>query len=424
MNPVNIDDVHEARTAIGHTARVTPLWPSLALEDVAGFPVGLKCEQFQRTGSFKVRGALNCIRMLDRNQAPGGIVAASAGNHAQGVALAGAAQGWDVTVVMPANAPLAKISAARGYGARVVLHGASLAEAVAEARAIAAREARRYVPPFDDDAVIAGQGTIGLEILEQAPGVREILVPTGGGGLLAGVALAVKGSRSGVRVVGVQAAAMDGLARSFREGRPIETAAVRTIADGVAVAGPSERTFALVQRFVDDVITVSEEAIAHAIVLLLERSKMVVEGAGALGVAALISGRWQPSGDTVVVLSGGNIDINLTGSIIRHGLADAGRYQQLAIEVSDMPGELATITTAIARAGGSVIDVDHNREGRGLPIGIAIVDLVLEVNGPEHFELVLASLRDEGVVPVDDTSSRLATPSARVREAGWHERLS
>jgi len=424
MNPVDIDDVHEARIAIGQTARVTPLWPSLALEDVAGFPVGLKCEQFQRTGSFKVRGALNCIRMLDRNQSPGGIVAASAGNHAQGVALAGAAHGWDVTVVMPANAPLAKISAARGYGARVILHGSSLAEAVAEARGIAEREARRYVPPFDDDAVIAGQGTVGLEILEQAPGVREILVPTGGGGLLAGIALAVKGSRSDVRVVGVQAAAMDGVARSFREGRPIETAAARTLADGVAVAGPSERTFALVERFVDDVITVSEEAIAHAIVLLLERSKMVVEGAGALGVAALISGRWKPAGDTVVVLSGGNIDINLTGSIIRHGLADAGRYQQLAIEVSDMPGELATITTAIARAGGSVIDVDHNREGRGLPIGIAIVDLVIEVNGPEHFDLVLASLRDEGVVLVDDTSARLATPSARVREAGWHERLS
>lgn len=422
MSPLSLADVIDARRAIATTARLTPVWPSLVLEAIAGVPVSLKCEQFQRAGSFKVRGALNCIRLLDRNLAPGGVVTASAGNHAQGVALAGTAHGFDVTVVMPVIAPLAKISAARGYGARVILHGASLAESVVEARAIAERESRRYVPPFDDDAVIAGQGTVGLEILEQAPGVREVLVPTGGGGLLAGVALAVKESAPNVKVIGVQSAAMDGVVRSMAAGSPVETPAARTMADGVAVAGPSSRTFDLIERYVDDVIAVPEEAIAHAVVLLLERAKMVVEGAGALGVAALISGQYRPSGSTVAILSGGNIDINLVGSIIRHGLSDAGRYQQLAVEVSDMPGELAALTTAIGRAGGNVLEVDHNREGRGLPIGVAIVDVVIEVNGPEHFELVLAALRDEGILPVDNTGIRLATASARTREAGWHER--
>jgi threonine dehydratase len=320
---------------------------------------------------------------------------------------------------MPASAPLAKVNAAQGYSARVVLHGMSLKEATEEAMAIAEREGRRYVPPFDDDAVIAGQGTLGLEILDQWPDVREVLVPTGGGGLLAGVALAVKETAPHVRVVGVQAAAMEGIVASRAAGTPTEAPAARTIADGVAVAGPSDRTFALIQRYVDDVIAVPEDAIIHAIVLLLERAKMVVEGAGALGVAALLGGFYRPSGPTVAILSGGNIDINLAGSIIRKGLADAGRYQRVVVEVSDMPGELALVTTAIARAEGNVLESEHRREAPGLPVGVAVVDFLLEVNGAEHFERVWASLLAEGITPAPGEAGRLMTPNARRRHHGW-----
>lgn len=405
--------IEEAREAIAPHARLTPVWPSATLEHQLGVPVYLKCEQMQRTGSFKIRGALNFVRLLAANGHRGGLVAASAGNHAQGVALAGAERGFDVTVVMPVAAPLAKVVAARGYGARVVLHGASLEEARAEAEAIAEREHRVYVPPFDDDAVIAGQGTIGLEILEQAPEVEEILVPAGGGGLLAGVALAVKARKANVRVVGVQAAAMDGICRSFAVHRLVTTPAARTIADGVAVAGPSGRTFAIIERYVDEMVACSDEAIAHAIVLIIERSKMIVEGAGALAVAALQSGVYRPKGRTVAVLSGGNIDINLLGSIVRRGLVDAGRYQHLAVEVSDTPGELALVATVIAEAGGNVLEVDHNREAPGMPVGVAVLDLLLEVHGQAHFDEVIGALREKGLRGVPGSPARLATEGAR-----------
>jgi threonine dehydratase len=397
--------------------RLTPLWPSATLEHQLGVPVFLKCEQMQRTGSFKIRGATNFVRLLAEGGHKGGLVAASAGNHAQGVALAGSERGIDVTVVMPASAPLAKVVAARGYGARVVLHGTSLEEARAEAQAIAAREGRLYVPPFDDDHVIAGQGTVGLEILDQAPDVEEILVPAGGGGLLAGIAVAVKARRPDVRVIGVQASAMDGICQSFSAHRVVHTAPARTIADGVAVDGPSERTFALIERYVDEMVSVSDEAIAHAIVLLIERSKMVVEGAGALTVAALQSGAYRPKGPVVAVLSGGNLDINLLGSIVRRGLVDAGRYQHLAVEVSDTPGELALVSRVIGEAGGNIVEVDHNREAPGMPVGVAVLELLLEVNGKAHFDDVIAALRESGLRGVPGSHARLATEGARRRHA-------
>ena len=409
---VDLSTIERARLAIGGHIRNTPTWPSLTLSEHTGVSVLLKCEHLQRTGSFKIRGATNFVQGLDASRRAHGLVAASAGNHAQGVALAGTLQGIDVTVVMPVTAPLAKANAARGYGAKVVLYGESLEEARTEALAISARESRVFVPPFDSDAVIAGQGTIGLEILEQVPDVQEILVPTGGGGLLAGIAVAVKALRPSVRVIGVQSSAMDGVCQSFAAHRVVSTPHERTIADGAAVAGPSERTLALIERNVDAMVSVGDDAVAHAIVLLMERSKMVVEGAGALAVAALESGAYRPVGVTVAVLSGGNIDVNLLGSIVRHGLVEAGRYQQLAVEVSDQPGELGRVAQAVAEAGANIISVNHNRDAAGMPVGVAILEFLLEVHGKAHFEEVIGALVTQGLRRTDAGGARLSTAGA------------
>lgn len=418
MTAVSLADIHRARDAIAGIARLTPVWPSAMLEATTGVPVSFKCEHLQRTGSFKVRGALNFLANLPAGSIPG-LVAVSAGNHAQGVAYAASRRGVPVTVVMPSFAPLAKVNAARGYGAQVILHGMSLEEARDHALALAAEQGLVFVPPFDHDRVIAGQGTVALELLDQAPGIAEVIVPAGGGGLLAGIATAIKETHPGIRVVGVQAAAMDGIARSVAVGSPVEVPPRRTIADGVAVAGPSARTFEIIRHYVDEVVTVPEEAIAHALVLLLERSKMVLEGAGALGVAALQSGAYRPKGPAAVVLSGGNIDINLMSSIIRRGLADAGRYQQIAVQVSDTPGELATISAAIGAEGGNILEVEHNREAPHLPVGVAILELVLEVDGPDHFARILSALAGAGIAPDGRDASRLSTPAARVRGERW-----
>lgn len=416
---VDLAAVLRAREVIAGQARVTPLWEARFLEEVAGGPVYLKCEHLQRTGSFKVRGALTFIAALGEGEARRGVVTASAGNHAQGVALAASLRGIDVRVVMPAFAPLAKVIAARGYGADVVLHGRSLEEARDRARAIAGEEGRTYIAPFDDPAVVAGQGTLGLEILEQCPGVREVVVPAGGGGLLAGVAVALKAKAPSVKVVGVQAAAMPGIVRSLAAGHVETVEPRRTLADGVAVGGPSDLTFSLIGQLVDEVVAVPEEAIAHAMVTLIERGKMVVEGAGALGVAALQAGLYRPKGETVVVLSGGNVDINLLGSIIRRGLVDAGRYQHLSIEVSDTPGELALIATVVAEAGGNILEVEHNREAAELPVGVALLDLLLELDGLEHYGRVLAALEAHGLRRSGSGDGRLATPAAQLKHAGW-----
>jgi threonine dehydratase len=412
---VTIADIEEARAALNGHIRLTPVWPLPALQALLGVPVMLKCEQMQLTGSFKIRGALNFVRQLTESDARRGLIAASAGNHAQGVAMAGASRGIHVTVVMPVSAPLAKLNATRELSARVISHGASLEEARNEAQAIAEREGSLYVPPFDDDAIIAGQGSLGLELLEQSPEVQEVLVPAGGGGLLAGVATAIKAHRPDIRVIGVQASAMDGICQSFARHTVVTTPHARTIADGVAVAGPSDRTLQLIERHVDAMVSVGDEAIAHAIVLLIEKSKMIVEGAGALAVAALQSGVYRPSGPTVAVLSGGNIDINLLGSIVRRGLVDAGRYRHLAVEVSDTPGELAMVSQAVADAGGNILEVDHDRDAPGMPVGVAVLQLLIEVNGEEHFRAVVRTLRERGLRGVPGSAARLATEDARRR---------
>ena len=412
---VSLEDIVAAEQAISGQVRETPVWPLRVRSPGPDVDLLLKCEHLQLTGSFKIRGALNFVRQLSDDEAKRGLVAMSAGNHAQGVALAARARGIGATIVVPATAPLAKINATRGLGARVVVHGASLDEARAEAFAIVEREGRIFVPPFDSDAVIAGQGTIGLEIARQSRDVEEVLVPAGGGGLLAGVALALKHLRPGIKVIGVQSAAMDGIARSRAAKEPVSVAATRTIADGVAVSGPSERTFAIIERYVDDIVTVPDEAIAQAILVLIERAKFVVEGAGALGVAAVMSGRYHPSGKALAVVSGGNIDINLIGSMVRRGLVEAGRYQHLAVEVSDTPGELALVSSVVAEVGGNILEVDHNREAPGMPVGVAVLELLLEVNGAEQFNDILEALRGRGLRGVPGSPARLATESARRR---------
>ena len=410
---ISVDGIEAAAAAIRGLVRETPVWPIRVPSPGPDVDLLLKCENLQVTGSFKARGAFNFVRLLDADSAARGLVAMSAGNHAQGVALAARSRGIRATIVVPTTAPLAKINATKALGARVVVQGASLDEARAEAFAISDREGSVFVPPFDSDAVIAGQGTIGLEVAAQATDVREVLVPAGGGGLLAGVALAIKCLRPEIKVIGVQSAAMDGIAQSVAAKRVLAAPAERTIADGVAVAGPSERTFELISRYADEVVTVPDEAVAQAILLLIERGKFVVEGAGALGVAAVMSGRYRPAGPALAVVSGGNIDINLLGSIVRRGLVQAGRYQHLAIEVSDTPGELALVSSIVAEVGGNILEVNHNREARDMPVGVAVLELLLEVSGMEQFNQLLERLREAGLRGVPGSPARLATEAAR-----------
>ncbi|MXX18946.1 MAG: threonine ammonia-lyase [Dehalococcoidia bacterium] len=412
---VTVDDIEAARDVIAGGILETPVWPARALERLTGVPVVLKCEQLQRAGSFKIRGALNAIHSLAEEDRARGVVAASAGNHAQGVALAAQAAGIAATVVMPEGAPLVKAAATEGYGARVIFHGESLEEARAHAGELARRDGLVYLPPFDNDAVIAGQGTLGLELLEQIPDLAEVLVPAGGGGLLAGVATAIKARRPGVRVVGVQAAAMDGICRSYEVGEVRSVPHAGTLADGVAVAGPSDRTFALIREHVDEMIACGDTAIAHAMVYLLETSKLLVEGAGALGVAALLSDAYRPRAKTAIVLSGGNVDINRLGSIVRYGLVEDGRYRHLTIEIADVPGELAAITGAIAGESANLLEVNHDREAPGLPVEVALIDLLLEVNGPDHFERVREALREKGLGDITLDPPRMNTAGARRR---------
>ena len=394
---VTIDDLRAARERIADAVRVTPLWPSVTLSDIAGTPVLLKCEQLQRGGSFKLRGASNMLGALERP--PAGVVAASAGNHAQGVALAAAQRGLTATVAMPAGAPLAKQLATRSYGARIELVDGSLGDCLRHAEQIAAERGLLFVPPFDDPAVVAGQGTLGLELIDQAPDLDTVIVPAGGGGLLAGMALAVKALRPEARVIGVQAQAMPGIVASLAAGAPRAVPVVHTLADGAAVAAPSALTLGLIQRYVDDVVAVHEATIARAMVLLMERTKLVVEGAGALGVAALLEGAVEARGRTAIVLSGGNVDINLLDRIVERGLVSEGRRRSLTVAAANVPGELARVSGLLAAADANVLEVDHELVSADLPVGVARLTFRLDVAGPEAFEQLRAGLAAAGLRP-------------------------
>ncbi|HEX7134051.1 MAG TPA: threonine ammonia-lyase [Iamia sp.] len=395
MELVSIDDVRAAVPHIADVVRPTPAQVSDTLSRLAGREIWLKPEHLQRTGSFKVRGASHHIRSLPHDAKP--VVAASAGNHAQGVALAAAQAGRRATVVMPDTAPLPKIEATRAYGATVVLSGSTVDDALAVARADAADGRSHLVPPFDDPLVIAGQGTVGLELATEAPTVETVLVPVGGGGLLAGVAVALRALRPGVRIVGVEAAGAAAMRASLDKGSPVTLDSVHTIADGIALKSPSALTLAHVEALVDDVVTVTDEEIGRALVLVLERCKAMVEPAGVVGLAALLSGRVEGTGPALAVLSGGNVDPLLLGKLIERGLSAAGRFVRLRIVVPDRPGALAHITGMLARLGLNVLSVDHHRAGVQVAIDEVEVVFTLETRDPDQRREAVDLLRAEGL---------------------------
>jgi threonine dehydratase len=394
--PVQLADIVAARAMVQPVIRETPLLESSALSAIVGGPVYLKCENLQRGGSFKVRGAYVRIARLSAAERARGVVAASAGNHAQGVALAAGALGAKATVVMPAAAPLPKVAATRSYGAEVVLHGATVEDALAMARELAEETGSIFIHPFDHPDVIAGQGTVGLEIAEQCPEVRTIAVPVGGGGLAAGVAVAASAVLPGVRLLGVQAEAVAPVPGSLAAGHPISVTPSATMADGIAVARPGELTIPLLAALQTRVVTVTEENLSRGLLLCLERAKQVVEPAGAAGVAAILEHAALFETPAVVVLSGGNIDPLLLSKVLRHGLSAAGRFLAFRCKLPDRPGALATLLMELAELGANVLDVVHERVTADLRVDEAEVNLHLETRGPEHTDSVISQLRQAG----------------------------
>jgi threonine dehydratase len=400
-HPVTLDDVRGAQKMLSGIARVTGLEGSRHLSRLVGAPVHLKCENLQRTGSFKLRGAYIRIAGLLPEERAAGVVAASAGNHAQGVALAASLLGVRATVFMPKGAPLPKISATREYGAEVILHGQVVDETMSAATAYAEETGAVFIHPFDHPDVITGQGTVGLEILEQCPEVRTIVVGVGGGGLAAGVAVAVKALRPDVRIVGVQAEGAAAYPPSLAAGRPVAVPRPVTMADGIKVGRPGEVPFALVSELVDEVRTVGEDDLSAALLLCLERAKMVVEPAGASPVAALLADPQGFRGPVVAVLSGGNVDPVLLQGVLRHGMAVQGRYFAVRVRLTDRPGSLATLLSVLSEMDANVLDISHRRTAPRLGPAEAEVEVHLETKGPEHCAEVSRALRAAGYATTD-----------------------
>lgn len=401
MSDVTLDDIESARAVLAGVSITTPMEESRWLSALVGGPVWLKCENLQRTGSFKARGAYVRISRLTPEERARGVVAASAGNHAQGVALAAQLLGIHSTVFMPEGAPIPKEKATRGYGAEVVFEGRYLEDSLRAAAQHAEETGAVLIHPFDHADIVAGQGTCGLEMVEQAPDMRTVLVPTGGGGLLAGIAIAVKALLPGVRVVGVQAKGAAAYPDSLRQGRPVALSSMNTMADGIAVGLPGEITFAAVRDYVDDIITVSEESMSRALLALVERAKMVVEPAGAAAVAALLDQPTAFETPVVAVLSGGNIDPLLLGKVIRHGMAAAGRYLNLRVNIPDLPGGLAKLLAEVGDAGANVLEVAHERISPLLHLDEVEVHLQLETRGEPHAAKVKSRLRECGYTIVE-----------------------
>ncbi|MEU3978725.1 threonine ammonia-lyase [Streptomyces sp. NPDC026672] len=399
--PVTLDDVRGAQKMLSGVARTTALEGSRHLSQLVGAPVHLKCENLQRTGSFKLRGAYVRIAGLLPEERAAGVVAASAGNHAQGVALASALLGVHATVFMPCGAPLPKISATREYGAEVRLHGQVVDETLAAAQEYAERTGAVFIHPFDHPDVIAGQGTVGLEILEQCPEVGTVVVGIGGGGLAAGIAVAVKSIRPDVRIVGVQAEGSAAYPPSLAAGRPVAIGNPVTMADGIKVGRPGDVPFRIVAELVDEVRTVGEDELSAALLLCLERAKLVVEPAGASPVAALLSDPRSFPGPVVAVLSGGNVDPVLLQRVLRHGMSAQGRYLAVTLRLTDRPGALATLLGVLSEADANVLDVSHVRTDPRLGLSEAEVELHLETKGPAHCAEVGDALREAGYTVID-----------------------
>ncbi|GAA3289817.1 threonine ammonia-lyase [Arthrobacter citreus] len=402
--PVTLDDVEAAAKLLDGVIALTPIEQSRALGRLTGSNVYLKCENLQRAGSFKVRGAYVRMAKLSPSERERGVVAASAGNHAQGVAVAAARLGIKARIFMPLGVALPKLAATQGHGAEVVLHGHNVDEALAEAQRYSDETGAVFVHPFDNVDVVAGQGTIGLELLDQIPNLDTVLMGVGGGGLLAGVAVAIKARAKElgreVRIIGVQAENAAAYPPSLAADALVPLTKVSTIADGIAVGRPGQLPFSIIRELVDDVVTVSEDSLARALIFLLERSKMVVEPAGAVGVAALMDGKIENPGNTAVVLSGGNIDPMLMLKVIQRGLAAAGRYLVVRILLDDRPGSLATISRIIAESDANVTGVDHTRVGGSISMGDVAITINMETKGHEHCEQVLNNLRAQGFQPI------------------------
>ncbi|WP_423743458.1 threonine ammonia-lyase (plasmid) [Haladaptatus sp. SPP-AMP-3] len=395
---LELEDVLAARDRVAETSRHTPLDYSHTFTRMTGAEVHMKLETFQRTGSFKIRGATNRIMTLSEEEKDAGVVTASAGNHAQGVALAATRSGVDSKIVMPKHAPISKVRATENYGAEAVLHGEDYDEAAEHAHEIEEMEGRTYVHAFDDETVMAGQGTIGLEIMDDLPEVETVVVPIGGGGLISGIATAVKGRNPDVRVVGVQADGASSVADSLQKGSVQTLDSVDTIADGIATRSVGQQTFDVIDSRVDEVVTVSDSEIAVALAYLLERGKTLVEGAGATSLAAILEGAFDyEDGEVVVpVLSGGNIDMNLLTTVIMRGLVETGRYVKLKTVLKDRPGSLRTLLDVIADAQANIYAIQHDRTSRDIGMNATEVELDLETRGPEHVEALLDSLRENG----------------------------
>jgi threonine dehydratase len=391
-------DIEAARAEVERVARRTPVLSTRTISEQAGGKVLLKAENLQRTGSFKVRGAAAKLAALGEQGCAAGVVAASAGNHAQGLAAAAAARGVRCEVFVPADAPIAKTEAASGQGAIVHVGGDSVDDCIAAAQERAREGGLAFVHPFDDPDIVAGQGSLGLELVEEVPDLAKVVVPVGGGGLAAGIAIAVKSERPEVEVVGVQVAACAPYPASLEQGRPVPVETALTIADGIAVKRPGDLTLPLLREWLDGMAVVEDEDTAEAMVVLLERCKLVVEGAGAVGVAALLGGQVAPAanGTTVAVLSGGNVDPGLLLSIARRHETLAGRRLVVLTRVPDRPGALAHLLACVADAGGNVVDVSHVREGFDLHVRETAVELVLETRGREHADRVVTAMRGAG----------------------------
>ena len=397
---LSVEDFENAAAIVSSVAQVTPVLHSNYLSQLTGVEVLLKAENLQRTGAYKLRGAYHRMSKLTAAERKKGVVAASAGNHAQGVALAAKKLGIKATIFMPFGASLPKFDATKNYGADVVLSGAVFAETLHAAQEYAAKKGAIFIPPYDNVDVILGQGTVGLEILDQVPDVKNVIVAIGGGGLAAGVASYLKAALGkGVKVWGVQAENAASYVTSLKAGKPTEIKTKRTIADGIAVAKPGHIPFELIAKHIDKVVTVTDDEIAKAIVVLLERAKQVVEPAGAAAVAALMSGAIKPKGKTVAVLSGGNIDPLLMQKIIGFGLTASERYTTISVMLPDRPGQLVKTAEAIATAQGNVVEVLHTRHGEGLEIGEVELRVSVETMGHEHSERVIKALKDAGLQP-------------------------
>ncbi|MDR3745949.1 MAG: threonine ammonia-lyase [Acidobacteriaceae bacterium] len=394
---IQLSDVQAARERLRDSIYLSPCPHSQMLSTLTGQQVYLKLENLQMTGSFKERGALNRIALLTPEQARRGVIAASAGNHAQGVAYHATKRGIHALIVMPLTTPLVKVTATRDFGAEVLLHGANYDEACAEALRLCEEQQLTFIHPFDDAGVMAGQGTIGLELLEQIPQLEAVVVPIGGGGLIGGIACAIKESRPEIRVVGVQTARLPSMLAAVEAHHPVTVDPATTIADGIAVRRAGDLTLPLVERYVDEIVTVEEDEIASAILMLLEREKTLAEGAGATALAALLQHKTSLQGaHTAVLVCGGNIDVTLLSRIIERGLVQDGRLIRLRIVLLDKPGALHELTRLIAGLKVNIVDTLHNRAYYGVNLGDTVIDITMETRGREHVAELLAALTAEG----------------------------